>query len=276
MFEPDLAAFSGILDTTLALYSRAGFTPNGAQTALWFRALSGYTLAEVRAALDAHVRDPQRGRFAPVPADVIGQIESQRQPADDRPGGDEAWAIAIKAADECNTLVWTQEIAEAWSIAKPVFLSRDEVGARMAFRDAYARLVIAAQHRNEPPNWQVSLGHDPELRPIALDAGVKANRLSPQHDALPAPAGKGILELLESSATASACPPEIRTKLLKFRDEMAKRMSSPLPSPDAIERQRTADLKAEVKRRVEGRLGTGDNPSVEGGVDTPPADGDTP
>ena len=45
---------------------------------------------------------------------VLERIEEQ----DGRPGADEAWAIALGALDEADTVVWTDEMAEAFAIAR--------------------------------------------------------------------------------------------------------------------------------------------------------------
>ena len=90
---------------------------------------------------------------------------------------DEAWAIAIQAMDESETVVWTQTMAEAWSCAKLIMDAGDEVGARMAFRAAYERRVVAARADGLRPKWFPSLGHDPEKRATALAAAAESLRL---------------------------------------------------------------------------------------------------
>lgn len=43
----------------------------------WWGVLApGYTLREVRFAMNAHVQDPERGRFKPVPADIIHHLRT--------------------------------------------------------------------------------------------------------------------------------------------------------------------------------------------------------
>ena len=42
---------------------------------LWFNVLHGYELAIVKAALAAHMRNPDNGQFLPLPADVVKLIE---------------------------------------------------------------------------------------------------------------------------------------------------------------------------------------------------------
>lgn len=203
MRREDTAEFQGILDTVCSLLSRGTYVPSTANTTLWFRALADHPIDAVRAAFDAHVKDPQRGRFVPTPADVIAQLEGMAA-ADGRPGAEEAWAIVQAGADEAATLVWTAEIAEAWGIAKAVLDGGDEVGARMAFREAYNRLVAEARKAGRPVAWAVTLGHDQRRREVAVREAVLAGRLAAdevQH-LLPAPVATEQVPLLGTDTPA--------------------------------------------------------------------------
>lgn len=59
---------------------------------LAFAALDGYDIGDIRTALTAHVRDPDGGRFAPKPADVIRHIDGDPQSK-----ALSAWSKAIDA-----------------------------------------------------------------------------------------------------------------------------------------------------------------------------------
>lgn len=117
-----------------------------------------------------------------------------RQARSDKPGGhptaNEAWALVLASADESDTVVWTEQIAEAAGIARPVLDAGDEVGARMAFRDAYDRIL---RERPESPRWFASLGSDAGRRAAAIDKAVRAGLLTQHHAAglLPAPKDPG-------------------------------------------------------------------------------------
>lgn len=91
---------------------------------------------------------------------------------------DEAWAIAIQAIDENETVVWTQEIAEAWGAARLIVAGGDEVGARMAFRSAYERRLTESRANGRRPKWFPSLGHDPAKRAPALETAADRLRLA--------------------------------------------------------------------------------------------------
>lgn len=177
MFDHDADPFGDLLEDVWSLWPSAKPLGDG-QATMFFRALAAYPIEVVRRGLDAHVKDPVRGRFAPVPADVIAQIE-ERASDDGRPGPEEAWAIAGAGVDEKLTIVWTTEIAAAWGIARPLMQLGDEVAARMAFREAYMRLVDAARGINRAVHWSAALGHDPKERDRAIEHAVALGRLPP-------------------------------------------------------------------------------------------------
>lgn len=206
MVERDLQPFTSMLDDVLAFYPQAK-PPTAGQKAMFFRALAEFTIAQVRAGFDAHVKDPQRGRFPPMPADVVAQIDAFAK-LDGRPGPEEAWAIAVLAADETRTIVWSEEIAAAWGIAKAVHDQGDDVGARMAFKDAYNRLVANARRENKPTVWSPTVGTDPEQRDHALSSAHIAGRLSAPERLRELPAPNHAL-----SGHAPGMPEHIRERL---------------------------------------------------------------
>lgn len=91
---------------------------------------------------------------------------------DGRPASDEAWATAVRAEDENETVVWTDETRRAMSVARPLLELGDKVGARMAFRDAYQRFVNDARSDRVPVSWSASLGWDAERRREVLTDAV--------------------------------------------------------------------------------------------------------
>jgi hypothetical protein len=184
MFDTDFNRFAALLDSIAGMLPNAKpLTPAG--KSLFFRTLANLRFDDVERALMAHLQDPQRGRFMPVPADVVAQIEGAA--ADDgRPGADEAWTTALLASDEAETVVWTEETAQAMFVAQPVLRAGDKVGARMAFKNAYDRLVADARHARRPAHWHASLGQDPARRERALQGAVNRNLL-------PAPQVAGLL-----------------------------------------------------------------------------------
>lgn len=249
MREADIEDFEDLLEDVAALVPPASPLSPTAK-ALYFRALAEHPLAAVRAALDAHVKDPQRGRWFPKPADLIAQLQGLA--ADDgRPGPEEAWSIAVQSSDEAATVVWTAEIAEAMGVAGPVLQAGDKVGARMAFREAYERIVEAARKQRRPAAWSASLGHDKRRQAEAIRLAVDAGLL-PRSEllALPAP---------EAPVLALAAPEGFQTKaaqkgkaaLMALRDRLAGRAPKPYqPGPDGQAKAETARRKEEIAEAV--------------------------
>lgn len=241
MRDEDYRTFSTMLDQVCGLLGRGSYKPDSQATALWFRALTSYDIDVVRAAFDAHVKDPARGRFVPTPADIIGQIHTRHS----RPSADEAWAIAVKGADESASVTWNDEIAEAWGICLPVWRVGDEVGARMAFKDAYER--ITSEHKGQPVRWWASLGHDAAAREPELRNAVSAGLLT--HDAalmLQAPDSGTLTRLAYNPQT----PADVRDKLLALRERLIAKPGADdyVPDPDIA---RTAELKAASRELYE-------------------------
>lgn len=244
MRDPEFNAFAAELKSVYAMY---GKEPSLDQRGMFFRVLKAYPLEAVKLAFQAHMADPQRGRFAPLPADVVAQIEGMVE-QDGRPGAEEAWALVLRGQDEAETIVWTGEMAQAWDVARIVM--PDEVGARMAFKEAYSRLIGEARRARMPASWSVSLGHDPQRRHAAIGAAVIAGRLpaSEMPPALPAPHAQPLLALEH----APSIPDDARAALRRLRESLAR--STAEPSPDAAEKERTRRLKAEIEARVAERL----------------------
>lgn len=109
---------------------------------------------------------------------TVAAILKHAQAADGHPGKDEAWAIALSASDESETVVMTTEIRQAMTASSPVLEAGDKVGARMAFMSAYERLVIAAGAEALPAKWEVSLGYDPARRVTAIESAIRSKLIS--------------------------------------------------------------------------------------------------
>ena len=133
--------------------------------------LAGYPEADVLAAL-TRCRRELRGRL--TIADVLDRMST----AGGHPTANEAWAMVLASLDEAETVVWTDQVAEAAAVARPILEAGDEVGARMAFRDAYERIV---RERADEPRWFPSLGRDAGRREAALDRAVADGRLRREH-----------------------------------------------------------------------------------------------
>jgi hypothetical protein len=248
--EQDFTAFSAALGDLASLYGKA-MQPTA--VAMYFRALAAHSIGEVVGAMDAHVKDEAACRFFPLPGQLAGQIKAV-QADDGRPGAEEAWAIAVAAQDERVTIVWTDEIAQAMASAKPIMDMGDEVGARMAFKEAYLRLVAEARQRRAPMQWVAALGHDEAGRASALrEAAAKGRVVAGLDDLLALPAPRGSAPLLLEGPELIGMPDHIRVRLKAVRDQMTRMLDE--PGMDAAEKARTEALKAAANQRVEAYTG---------------------
>ena len=132
--------------------------------------LACYETGSVIAAL-SRCRRELKGRM--TLAEIINRID------DGRPGPEEAWAMLPR--DEYKTIVWTDEMAQAWGVALPLLNDGDEVAARMAFKESYTKIVADARNDRKDPVWSASLGHDQRGRESALVDAVQKSRLTASH-----------------------------------------------------------------------------------------------
>ena len=95
--------------------------------------------------------------------------------ADGRPTADEAWAMLPK--DEDSSAVLTQETLSASMPAMQIYRHRDQIGARLAFKEAYNRLVQEARDAGKPVKWIPSLGCDGGGRASVIVEAVELGRL---------------------------------------------------------------------------------------------------
>ncbi|ARZ00782.1 hypothetical protein AXW38_07270 [Yersinia ruckeri] len=216
----DRREFAEVMKATLAIY---GKDASKAVLDLYWNALLPYDIDTVRQAFSNWLTDPDQGRFSPKPADIIRNIQTIAGKPDWL-SANEAWALALPAQDEANTVVWTNEIAQAWNIALPIMQEGDKVGARMAFIAAYERLTKAAQGTGRSPEWSVSEGWDKETVKRSVEQAVTTGLL-------PKPkVEKYQLLLSDKGKLGNGVPTKIRhfldelkDKIKQDQEEMARR-----------------------------------------------------
>ncbi len=131
--------------------------------------------------------------------DILARLD------DGRPDAEEAWAMMPQS--ELASVVWTEEMAQAWGNALPLLNAGDAGGARAEFRESYARAVLDARIRRKPAQWMPSLGSDVAGRERALLDAVQKGRLSAAHVEQLLPAGV-------ASADAAAIIAQMKIKNL--------------------------------------------------------------
>ncbi|MWP62034.1 hypothetical protein [Gilliamella sp. Pas-s25] len=154
--------FLAVIGGLLEVYGQQAST---VKVNIYWSTLGQYPIQSLKAAAHAWVLKSQ---FMPKPADLIklmGGSSNHLSP-------DEAWSIAILASDETNTVVWTNEIAKAWSQAEIVYRNGDKIGARRTFIDAYERMVDESMMYGRIVEVFVSPGSDKAKRADAINHAV--------------------------------------------------------------------------------------------------------
>ncbi len=138
---------------------------------------------------------------------TLAEILERLNEGDGRPSSDEAWATALGALDEAETVVWTDEAQRAFAVARPVLSAGDKVGARMAFRDAYDRIVTENREAGQQAKWTASLGWDQERRVHALKRAESSGLLGHESVAALLPViGHGVIEQVLFGGKLIAAP----------------------------------------------------------------------
>lgn len=210
MNKDDTMEFFALLDQACEALGKPAKSFSAKQ--VFLDILGGYGIKNLRGAVFAHLSDPERGRFVPTPADLKAQIDIAMQ-KDGRPTADEAWSIAVQLDDERATVVNNDEIAQAWGVACEIM--PDRVGARMAFRSAYDRLVSESRAAGRPVNWFASIGFDVQGREGPLMEGVRKGLLleSQVRPLLPNPVDENAFNRLGHTAPH----PEAKQAIQKLR-----------------------------------------------------------
>lgn len=174
MFNNDNKEFAALIEDTADFYNKKLSTM---QLKMYFDVLAHYPIGAVQAAVKAHLSDSERGRFMPLPADLIGHLEKMR--FDNRPSAEEAWSNAVQAIDERVTAVWTEETSQAWyAAANELMAIGDKFNASRGFIAKYNDLVSLARLQGKPVTWLVSPGDDKDLREQAIRDAHKAKKIS--------------------------------------------------------------------------------------------------
>lgn len=185
MSEKTLKAIAVVAELTGTELSRAALLTMEAD-------LAEYPEAAALRALD---RFRKESKFRLTLAAIIDLIEQE----DGRPSADEAWAMCPRGEDE--SVFWNDEIQAALGVARPVMDSGDAVGARMAFRDAYDRIVRESRTQKRSPNWSLSLGWDKAGRTDAVTKALSAGLLTQEQASLMLPAPVSPLNALIDGKT---------------------------------------------------------------------------
>lgn len=240
--KPFIASLVGLAD-----YYRQPL-PEAALNVYW-TALQRYPFAQVEAAMQAHISDAERGKWMPKVADIVAQIQAAT-PDDGHPSPDEAWGVIAQIIDnEKETAFLTEPMREAWAGCSAILELGDEVGARMCFREVYAKAVSKARRGGIAPRWLPTIGTDPEKRAEAARSALAAGKITQEQASalLPAPEPARVMGLL-ASAAAAAKDPDTARKGLEALKAAVQRMETRAAREEQERLERLAREREELQR----------------------------
>jgi hypothetical protein len=194
---------SKVIEMCAVTAELCGRTFSPAAAAVFAGDLDGFDEAAVLAAL-TRCRKEVRGVL--TTQDVTSRID------DGRPGVEQAWAMMPH--DEDTSVVWSDEMAEAHGTARPLLEQGDRVGARMAFKETYAKLVSDARDQRKPANWSPSFGNDMLGRQRALIEAVNHKRMDVERalTMLPPEYGEALLLQTENKGHPMLAAPDTKAR----------------------------------------------------------------
>ena len=199
MFNNDNKEFASLIEDTADFYNKKLSTM---QLKMYFDVLAHYPIGAVQAAVKAHLSDSERGRFMPLPADLIGHLEKMR--FDGRPSAEEAWSVAVQSIDDRLTVVWTEETSQAWfAAASELMAIGDKFNASRGFIAKYNDLVSLARLQGKQVVWVVSAGDDKDLRDRVIREAYQAKKITKAQAAVMLPyhqATDGVLDKIQNVA----------------------------------------------------------------------------
>ena len=238
------AEFAELLGQMMELFGRE-LTESAAR--LWWGAFKDLPFEVVANGISQYIR---HGKYPPKPGDVRELIESAAR--SEWPTAEEAWAGAQDAADEDRTVVWTLEAGKAFhDVAEPLLSSGDHVSARMAFKDAYERLVREAIASGRRPEWKVVRGWDVDHRRVAVEKALEDGRITPkaaepiliETDRQMSDDASAVAGLITGKVDPQKSPPP-HDALREIFDQLAK-------APENTKARQARQRREEIERRRE-------------------------
>lgn len=148
----------------------------GPRLEMWWEALQAFPDGAVKASALRHLKT---NHFQPKLADIVAGCAAQLD--GQWVGPDEAWSLMPKS--ESDSTMLTDEIAQAMAAASPLLEMGDKTAARMAFKDAYTRMVEKAKIEGRSPRFFPSFGTDAPGRVTMLANAVTRKQITPDEAA---------------------------------------------------------------------------------------------
>lgn len=140
-----------------------------ARAAMMESDLAGFLLNDINTAWKKYRSIPNNRRM-PTAAELINLIP------DGHPSAQESWAMIPQ--DEYKSVVWSEEMREAFRIASPLIDQGNISGAFFAYKEAYEKLVTTSRSERKKPKWSLSPGYDKSGRDTAIVEAVQKGRMT--------------------------------------------------------------------------------------------------
>lgn len=184
---------------------------------------------------------------------TLAAIIDRIQRTDGHPEPNEAWAIALQASDERSTVIMTEQIQNALMAAQPIIDTGDAVGARMAFLDAYRRLIAESREQRKETVWHVSLGWDVQDRAVAISRAMAMGRIGQDHgesllllhkqvDASQDSVGLAVAGLITGKVSAQPSNEEARRRIAELRAAMQEKSARRYEEKERAKKAQIDDL----------------------------------
>lgn len=131
--------------------------------------LEGFTPKTIS---DAWVRYRKNAKNTRMPN--VGQLVELIE--DGNPCAQIAWGMMPKSEDD--SIVWSDEMREAWAVSWPLIREGNVTGAYFAFKEAYEAAVLKCRTSGKSPKWSASFGHRKSGRELAVVEAVSTKRIS--------------------------------------------------------------------------------------------------
>jgi hypothetical protein len=128
--------------------------------------LSKYEIDQVISAL---LRCQVELKHFPTIAEICERL------SDGRPGAEEAWGMIPK--DEYSSVVWSEEMRQAFGKCYSLLQDGEKIAARMTFKESYEELVSKNRALGVPVRWLPTRGTDRSGVATALLEAVEQQRI---------------------------------------------------------------------------------------------------
>lgn len=172
----------------------------------------------------------------PTIAEIIARIE------DGRPGVEEAWAMIPK--DERDSVVWCEEMREAFAAARPL-IDADPIAARQAFKEVYAKLILEARTTGQPPKWSPSFGQDKAMHQAAIQSALEKGRISSEY------ALKLLPELAVPAAALQLTGPDDSVPMPEELRPLLGKVFQPMPALNVSRDEQKQAIENQLKKLKE-------------------------